>query len=226
MKQLLIVFACLTGILSISAPGDLRAEEPLSELAHQVGLIDMAYVFKNSRKFLSLTESLQQEIEKTDNDAKVIVDRIRQLQAQHAESTPAAQAPLEQQIASAKAELETFKRVAQQSFLRKEADIYKTVYLEVEEAVRRYAIYYKYTLVLRFDRNGLQANDSPHDVMNGMNRQVVHYESHDDMTEPVLKFLNSEWEKQEGALPAGKTSGQPAAQKDVKFRFGGVEFTR
>jgi Skp family chaperone for outer membrane proteins len=176
-----------------------------STLPAQVGLIDMAHVFKNSYKFLSLTEALQKEIEAADGEAKGLVQKIQELQGQLNSGNLKPESPdydkLVEQIAKSKAELETFKRVSQQKFLRKEADIYKSVYLDVEDAVRRYATYYKYTLVLRFDRNALENDDNPREVMNGLNRQVIHYRTQDDMTDPVLKFLNKEWEKNGGAVP-------------------------
>lgn len=175
------------------------------DLPAQVGLIDMAHVFKNSYKFISLTEALQNEIEGADAEAKGLVQKIQQLQGQlvsgNLKSDSEESQRIEEQIVKSKAELETFKRVSQQKFLRKEADIYKTVYLDVEDAVRRYATYYKYTLVLRFDRGALQRDDDPRDVMNGMNRQVIHHRTQDDMTDPVLKFLNKEWEKSGGTIP-------------------------
>jgi len=204
-----MILACLAALLPPSAQAQSAPEQTLPELKHQVGLIDLAYIFKNSHKFVAQTESLQQEIEKTDREAKSIVDRIRQLQTQlSSESLPANGpefAKIEEQLAKAKSELETFKRISQQSFLRKEAEIYKTVYLDVEDAVRRYATYYKYTLVLRFDRADVGSSQDPREVMNGMNRQIVHYRSQDDITEPILKFLNGEWEKQGGTKPVSLT---------------------
>lgn len=207
LKSVIFSMACLAAcapvVLFAQATSETAA--PPAELPHQVGLIDMAYVFKNSHKFLSLTDGLQQEIAKTDGQAKLIVDRIRQLQTQlnngEFASDSAKLSQLEEQLAQANVELETFKRVSQQSFLRKEAEIYKAVYLDVEDAVSRYATYYKYTLVLRFDRADVGTNDDPREVMNGMNRQVVHFQQHDDMTEPVLKFLNDQWKKAGGGSP-------------------------
>lgn len=190
---------------SSQATASKSPDDSVVDLPAQVGLIDMAHVFKNSYKFISLTDALQNEIEAADAEAKGFVQKIQQLQTQLASGNLKPDSPdyeqIEGQIAQSKSELETFKRVSQQKFLRKEADIYKTVYLDVEDAVRRYATYYKYTLVLRFDRGALHSDDNPRDVMNGMNRQVIHHRTQDDMTDPVLKFLNKEWEKNGGPIP-------------------------
>ena len=245
MKPAVYALTCAVVFLPVMLFAESDAAEtapaPSSEAPHQVGLIDMAYVFKNSKRFLSLTEELQQEIEKTDQEAKDKVDRIRKLQTQLKQSRDAEQGSsdpsLENQLLEAKTELESFKRIAQQSFLRKEAEIYKDVYLEVEEAARRYATYYKYTLILRFERQSLETQDDPQAAMNAMNRQIVHHQPQDDITEPILKYLNNKWEKSQkeplAPEPVSSSRKEPSPeevsetpQKDVKFRFGGMESTR
>jgi outer membrane protein len=178
-----------------------------------VGLIDMAYVFKNYEKFTALTESLQKEIEQTDGQARGIVEKMKQLQGQLTSGNLQDGSPdsskIEAELVKSKTELETFKLTAQRDFLRKEADIYKTVYLEVENAVRRYSAYYQYTLVLRFNRQKVDEAENPRDIINGMNRQVVFFRAQDDLTDPILDYLNGEWRKQNGVRPA--TPAKPAA---------------
>jgi len=216
---------CLPLWLSAQTNADGQSPEQLPEFAHQVGLIDMAYVFKNSVRFKSLTDELQQAITQTDHDAKEIVDRIRRLQAQLNASTAEPGSPeyqkLEDQIVQGKTELESFKRIAQQSFLRREAEIYKTIYLEVEDAVTRYAAYYKYTLILRFDRQEATAQDDPQEIMNGMHRNIVYYRAGDDITEPILKFLNDQWSDQvhrdlKFQAEEQNTTGQSAIQPQTQ----------
>jgi len=203
LKPVLFALTCIAVcllLLHAQSNADGQLPEQLPGFAHQVGLIDMAYVFKNSAEFKSLTDELQQAITKTDHDAKEIVDRIRHLQSQlnagPAEPGSPEYQKLEDQIVRGKTELESFKRVAQQSFLRKEAEIYKSVYLEVEDAVARYAAYYKYTLILRFDRQEVTDQDDPQEIMNGMHRNIVYYRAGDDITDPILKFLNDQWSDQ------------------------------
>jgi outer membrane protein len=182
---------------------------------HQVGLIDMSFVFKNYQKFNTMTASLQEEISQMDDQAKTMVERMKQMQGQLTGGTLKEGSPefveTETALMNAKSELETFKRVAQRDFLRKEADIYKTIYLEVEDAVRRYAAYYHYTLVLRFNRQDVEEAENPRDVMNGMNRQVLYFRSQDDLTDPILDYLNSEWQKQSVSSTgaSGEKTGKP-----------------
>ena len=79
--------------------------------------------------------------------------------------------------------------------------------MEVADAVRKYSNHYKYTLVLRFNREDLNPED-PQGLIQGMNRQVVFHRPEDDMTDSVLSYLNGKFD--EGAAPAKK---KPAAKK-------------
>jgi outer membrane protein len=228
VKRQLILLICLAAFptnalfaqaQSPAATNTVPAKSPGAESnavpPHQVGLIDMSFVFKNYQKFNTMTASLQEEIQQLDEQAKTKVERMKQLQGQLTGGTlkegSAEFIEAETSLMNAKSELETFKRVAQRDFLRKEADIYKTIYLEVEDAVRRYAAYYHYTLVLRFNRQDVHEAENPRDVMNGMNRQVLYFRSQDDLTDPILEYLNSEWQKQSGtsSAPSGEKTGKP-----------------
>ncbi|WP_175517437.1 OmpH family outer membrane protein [Planctomicrobium piriforme] len=228
MKKLCLALA----LAAASAPSSLWAQAPAATApaaatpaaTHQVGLIDMAHVFKNYQKFSALTESLQSEIEQTDSEAKALVQKFQQLQGQLSSGSLQEGSPeftrIESDMLKAQTDLESFKRVAQRDFLRKEAEIYKTVYLEVEDAVQRYASYYKYTLVLRFSRDNVNEATDPKEIINGMNRQVVHFRSEDDITDPILDYLNSAWQKQNGGLPAAgaatKTPAESATRPETK----------
>ena len=79
--------------------------------------------------------------------------------------------------------------------MRRESQIYKTVYLEVSDAVQKYADYYKYTLIIRFDRQGLDDKATPPEVVQRMNKQVVFHRTDDDITDAVLQYLNRLYEK-------------------------------
>ena len=111
-------------------------------------------------------------------------------------------ADLEEQLVSRSTELETFRKVKQREFLRKEADIYKTVYLEVQDAVQKYAGYYKYTLIMRFNRDKVGSAENPQEIIQSMNRPVVFHRTQDDLTDPILRYLNDQY---------SKTAARPAA---------------
>ena len=204
MKKTLIstaALAVLAGLLVGAGIGTARGQAGGSqaEAAHKVGLIDMAHVFKNYKKFEVLREDLKTKIEQSDAKAKQMAQQMKDLQAQLESKTLTPGSPdyvkIEKQMIGLKADFEAFRTGAQRDFLREESQIYKTVYLEVSDAVQKYAQYYKYTLIMRFNRDGLEAASEPSDVLQRMNRQVVFHREEDDITDSVLDFLNSRYQK-------------------------------
>ncbi|MFG0297837.1 MAG: OmpH family outer membrane protein [Maioricimonas sp. JB045] len=176
---------------------------------HQVALIDMAHIFKEYTKFKTLREALQEEIKQTDAKAKGMIEQIRTVQEQLTSGQLEEGSPdyvrLESQMLKLQTELESFRKVAQRDFHRREADIYKTVYLEVQDAVQKYASYYKYTVVLRFNRTRVEDAENPQEIIQSMNRQVVYYDTRDDLTDPILSWLNDNYAKTAGRPAAGTT---------------------
>jgi len=180
--------------------------------AHQVGLIDMAHVFKNYDKFKTSTAALQEQIKAADESAKKQVEAMKVIQEKMSQLQQGSPdyANLERDLIAATTKLETFKKTSQLSFLRSEADIYKTVYLEVQNAVQQYAGVYKYTLIMRFNRNPVEDAENPQAIIQSMNRQVVYYRGEDDLTDPILNYLNDKYTKSGGAA-APKTQPRAAA---------------
>jgi outer membrane protein len=172
-----------------------------SSLAHKVGLIDMARVFKEYKKFEILREDLKSEIENSDQQAKAMAQKIQETQTALKDAPFKKDSPeylaLETKLTQQMSEFETFRKVAQRDFLRKEADIYKTIYLEALDVVKQAATAWNYTLVIRFNSEELETED-PAKLIQGLNRQVVFSRSEDDITDPVLKYLNEKYERQAG----------------------------
>lgn len=178
---------------------------------HQVGLIDMAQVFKDYEKFKTLSEDLRAQVEESDAEAQAMVTAMQQLQAQMTSGTFTAGSPeyaaLEQQLIEKQTQLENFRKVKQLEFLRKEAEIYKTVYLEVQDAVSMYARHYSYTLIMRFNRAKVEDAQNPQEIIQSMNRPVVFYKNQDDLTDPILNYLNAQYSRTAAATP-GRATGQ------------------
>jgi len=211
-----IVSASVVGVLvaGITLSGVARGQNPQgqAEIPHKVGLIDMAHVFKNYKKFDALREDLKAEIAKSDEVAKQQAEKIKSLQAQlkeFKEGTPD-YAAVEKQFLKATSDFETFRKSQQREFLRKESQIYKTIYLEVSDVVQKYATKFDYTLVIRFNREDPDTSENPQEVMQRMNRQVVYYRANDDITESVLDYLNRSYGRSAGGAP---TTERPAATR-------------
>ncbi|MGH7198983.1 MAG: OmpH family outer membrane protein, partial [Planctomycetaceae bacterium] len=177
---------------------------------HKIGLIDMAHVFKNYKKFEVLREGLKAEIEQSDAKAKQMAADAQALQKEmqsYKEGSPDYIAA-EKKLAGLAADFEAYRQVQQKEFLRKESQIYRTIYLEVTDAVDKYAQYYKYTLILRFDRSGLEEAQTPQDLLQRMNREVIYHRGENDITLSVLDYLNRKYTQTAERAPATGTRQQ------------------
>ena len=221
MKKLLMSVSaaalCASVALSLApASAQQPAAAAKSAVQHQVGLIDMAHVFKNYDKFKTMTKSLQEEAQGAQKKADAMIEEMKSLQAKITSGDLQEGSPdyvrIESQLLKMQTDLETYRKVSQRDFLRKEADIYKTIYLEVQQAVNDYANYYKYTLILRFNRQEVAEAENPQQILNNLGRQVVYYKKQDDVTQPILDYLNDEFKKNGGvATPAAAPARSAAA---------------
>ncbi|MDZ4685632.1 MAG: OmpH family outer membrane protein [Planctomycetaceae bacterium] len=193
------------------------AAAPAASAPHKVALIDMAYVFKNYKKFENLREDLKAEITQSEEEAKSKAMALQEMQKKmktfsegSAEFTTA-----EGNLAKSSAEFEAFRRAAQREFLKKESQIYHTVYMETADAVAMYANFYKFTLVMRFNREDLDT-DNAQKLIEGMNRQVVFHRPEDDITLSVTEYLNKKFDKASaGGAPAAAPRSTQGAPKSA-----------
>ena len=205
MKKLFVCLAVAAASAGLAlAPITAQEKAPAASQTHQVGLIDMAHVFKNYDKFKSMTEEMQADAKAAQDKAQQMVDEMKATQTAMKDLTEnsAEYKANEDKIIALQTDLETFRKVQQREFLRKEAEIYKTVYMEVQENVQRYAKHYGYTLIIRFNRQSVDAAENPQEIITSMNRQVVFYREQDDLTDPILDYLNRQYGDSSGGAAA------------------------
>lgn len=215
MKKLILSLSAIAVLaISATAPQAVQAQAKPS-IAHKVGLIDMAHVFQNYKKFEVLREDLKAEIAQSDQEAKKMADQMKSLQEQMKELKPDSQNYIdaEKRLLKMKSEFDAFTQGARRDLMRRESEIYKTIYLEVADAVQKYAQYYKYTLVIRFNREGLDDKATPPEVVQRMNKQVVYYQPEDDITDSVLQYLNRVYDE----------SGSGGAARSARGTTGGTQ---
>jgi outer membrane protein len=182
-----------------------------STAPHKVALIDMAYVFKNYEKFNNLREDLKAEVSQGEETAKKMAESLKTLQAKmksFQESSPE-YTQYEKELAKQSADFEAFRRAAQRDFLKKESQIYHTVYMDTADMVAKYATHFNYTLVIRFNREELDTENAQK-LIEGMNRQVVFHRPEDDITDPVTDALNRQFKGAGAAAPRSTTTNRPA----------------
>lgn len=207
MKRFLFSFAILA---IVCANAQLLSAEERAH-PHKVALIDMGYVFKNYRKFDAMTAALRSQVEQIDTASRARMEQMQQIQAQLESGALKPGSPehkkLETQLVELQATLQSERQVAERDLLRKEADIYKTIYLEVQDAIRLYAEHYEYTLVVRFTRPDFDEASGPREILEQVNNTVVYFLPQDDLSESVVGYLNDNWQKHQPSVsPANGTS--------------------
>jgi outer membrane protein len=189
------LFVLVTGLAWV--PAAVLAEERAPDSPHRIALIDMARVFKNYKKFEALREELKGDLTKSEDKFKLMAEQIRKEQNElkgFKEGTEE-YAQKEKQVLNHTTQAEAFRKTQQRDLIRREAQIYKTVYLEVADAVQKYASHFNYTLVLRFTSDDVEGTENPEEVMRGLNKQVVYYRPNDDITNKIVSFLNRNYQK-------------------------------
>lgn len=217
MKKSIVLAAAVAAVLGLAGferPVRAQGGAAAAPGPHKVGLIDMAHIFKNYKKFEALREDLKNEIAQSDNKAKQMATQIKQLDDQLKQMKQGSQGYLdkEKQLLQVNSDFEAFRKGAQRDFMRKESQIYKTIYLEVTDAVEKYAYHYQYTLIMRFNRDEVDGVDDPQEVLARMNRQVVYYKEENDITVPVLEYLNKKY----GVAPKVEGGDEPAPKPTPK----------
>lgn len=177
--------------------------------AGKIGLIDIVYVFKNYDKVETMLKALAEEAKETDSALKTKVQDMQQIQKQLKSGNLAQGSPqykqLEQKLITLSTEVESERKMRQLEFVRKESEIYKSVYVEIQDTVSMFAKHYDYDVILKFSRDNVDEASNPQQVMQRMNRQVVHFDPQDDITEPILKYLDQQFAKTAGGAPAAAT---------------------
>lgn len=203
MKKLTLWSLCLGLTLSL-LPATASAQgggQPAasSQPKRSIGLIDMALLFKEYKKFGDLREQLRNDIKASDEQAKAMGEQLQALQRQLKDGTYKEGSPeyqqLESKLISQGTQFETYRKTQQRDFLRRESKIYKDVYMEVVEAVGQYAAYYNYDVIVRFSRESIEETDNAQELIQNMNRQIVWHNTSSgiDITDAVLKYLNQRY---------------------------------
>ncbi|MDA0591133.1 MAG: OmpH family outer membrane protein [Planctomycetota bacterium] len=193
MKKLILALTaalCLSGIL-----GTVQAQtaKPAAAVPVKIGLVDMARVFKEYKKFQSLRDDLKEimetrmkEAQAIATEAKTISEEIKLLRQGSAEFIAK-----ESRLTELTTQFQTKQKVAQAEYVRKEAEIFEQIYVEARDVIKLYSEHFEYTLVLRFNSQPLDTQSgNPQEIANNLNKLVVYHRAQDDITDAIVEFLN------------------------------------
>lgn len=208
MKKLLLSVAVLASLASVlvnaygqnSTGGTSKKVTPASATAaespHKIGLIDMGRVFKEYKKFEVLREEWKTEYTANEDNLKTMATAIQKVVEQMKQYKPGSEefVKLEAQQGQMAAKFETTRKNSQRELVRQEADIYKTVYLETMDVLKKFADHFNYTLIMRFNSEEVEGEDLQK-LQIGLNRVIVFHRTEDDLTDGVVGHLNTLYEK-------------------------------
>ena len=166
--------------------------------AQPIGLLDVAYIFKNYPRLTELMAEMQTDVQTAEAELKKKKEALAGLQKElklHTVGTPE-YAELEKRIAMAKAELAGSIETQKKVFVRREARLYYDAYQELSQVVEDYARENNLALVLRFNDSPVNVND-PKDVLRRINSSVVWHDRGRDLTRIILQRLTRESNKPE-----------------------------
>ena len=213
MKRLPLTISLLSVAVlatsSLAEAQERRATPPKQKAdATSVGLIDMAHVFQNYEKFKELRKDLQAAVLESDSAAKEMAQQFQNLQqklaAESKELDPGSpeHEAIHRRLLEEKSKFEAWRAATQSKLAGRETEMLKVIYADVSKMVKLYADYAQYSLVLRFNSKGVEDDMQPQQAIQAMNKNVIYYQTGNDITEPVLRKLNSEYAKSSGSTSA------------------------
>jgi Skp family chaperone for outer membrane proteins len=157
---------------------------------HGVAVVDISYIFKHHARFRAAMDGMKQEMDAIEAQLKAKRDQITKIEEERNKFNPGSTEykqldnSLAEQMAGFNVEMTRLRK----EFLDKEAKEYYKTYLDVVDAVQRYAGDRGIGLVIRFNGEPVDPNRRE-DVLREINKPVV-FQNRVDITPDVLNDLN------------------------------------
>ncbi len=188
-----IAFATL--VVSAIAPATAAAQQANSthQPGHQVAVIDVAHIFKN-------LPAIKAQVGKVEDDLRRYEAELKQKQAALKQSAAqlktlkvgtAAYARQEEHVADLQSKLRLDMTRKQMELRDAEAEIYYVNYQRIAAAVKAVATHNHINLVLRFNSEEMDLEQAE-SVARGVMKNVVYHDSTINMTNTVMKYLETQ----------------------------------
>jgi Skp family chaperone for outer membrane proteins len=174
-----------------------------------VAVVDVTYIFKNYQRFNAMMNQMKTDVEATEKalaeERRLINQEVELLNSKFQPGTPEFQRE-DDRITELKTKFNLKMTKQRKEFLDREAKIYYQAHLEVNDAVKYYALRHNLGLVLRFNGDPIDPNDRQ-DVLRAINNPVV-FQNGIDITPDVLRDLDRSGGG--AAAPAGGIGTRPS----------------
>ena len=176
----------------------------------KIGLVDMARVFKEYKKFEDMRATLKAEMEIALAEAKKIAAAAEKIKEELKllKQGSAEYIKRESDLAQLSSDFEAKRKVANLQYQRKEAEIFQNIYVDAVDVIKLYAEHFDYSMVMRFNSADLDKSN-PTSVVNGLNKLVIYHRPQDDITDAVIDYLNRKYTPTKPAVPRAATQPKP-----------------
>jgi Skp family chaperone for outer membrane proteins len=178
-------------VYTATAQGPGRAVTAAQTGAPRIAVVDIGYIFKMHTGFKAKKADLESQMKQASDRLKQEQETLRKMMQDLQKMQPGTEQykQFEEELARRNADLQIRFQLQDKEFARKEASIYHTVYLEIEEEVRYLASQSGLDAVLRFNGDTVDP-DQPAQVMRNVNKLVVWFNEGLDITPEILRRLN------------------------------------
>jgi Skp family chaperone for outer membrane proteins len=174
------------------------------------GTVDVEKVFKDYDKVKTQQEEFkaaalarQNELLKIQSEAQEEANKLQKMTPNSVDARK-----IEERLTELKAKLEAGRESAQRDFALRESEMLATLYKEVQDMVRRIAVYRGMTYVVQVSTEPISGTN-PNSVMAAMAKTVVYADPQNDITRDVVYNLNRAYQAAGGTAP--RAAAAPAA---------------
>lgn len=184
-----------------------------------IAVIDIAKVFKEHIRFKAMMNDIKKDIEDFDTYVKGETQKLKAMTdtLQQYKTGSLEYKQREEEAARLTSDLQVKVGLKKKELLESEARVYFQVYRELEQSVANFSQANRILMVLRFNSEDMKEDDR-NSVLQGVNRAVVYYHPHLDITAYVLQDLNrnpAPAPTAPGVAPGGAVPGGQANRPQI-----------
>jgi Skp family chaperone for outer membrane proteins len=197
-KRVLFAAACVAVLVAweiavppgVAQPAMGQSAFSANAATHGVAVVDISFIFKNHARFRTAMDNMKKEMDAIEVNLKGKRDQIAKIEEERNKFNAGAEQykQLDDQLTREMANFNVEMTRLRKDFLDREAKEYYKTYLEVVDAVSKYARTRNIGLVIRFNGEPVDPNRRE-DVLREINKPVV-YQNQIDITPDVLQELN------------------------------------
>lgn len=191
--RVIVPLATLVAITLSSLLGStsVQSQSVVAQELGPVGVIDVAYIFKNDPSIKSQIEAVENDLKKVDTDLKARRDELKNAAELLKTFKPGTDqySKQEETVAAMESKLRLDMGRKRKELQDSESKIYYENYLRIAEGVKVIAEHYKVKVVLRYNSDDING-DNGESVLRGIMKSVVFHDPAIDMTQAVMTYLN------------------------------------